>query len=407
MKYLRNAVIIMAKIKKIIALVPAYFGYSGSAVNERQFLKALARKCDKLYVITPIRFSYIRIIKLSLKDKEKNMVILPLPLPPRVTRLLTILSFLSISYICALLLLIADKLSKIDLIYVRGSWLAIGFTMFRRLRSKLLVKIPSLIEMELVEKTLTSQIIKWLTNILDRAVILKSRWTAAPTLDATLAIEAKRKAKPLEQWVILPPGIDYHKITKIRKKTRKKLRKKSVLCVGFLGSLYWWQGVDILVKAIAILKNRGLKSIELIIVGDGPERRKILQLCEKLKVLCKIYGYVPHEKALSILSTFDIMVVPSRKFSSKEYSLPIKIIEAWALGVPIIATKHKVFDTFNIKHKVHIMYCDANPESIANTLERLIREKKLMLTLRKNGPKIARTFDYSVIADHVVKLLTS
>jgi len=115
--------------------------------------------------------------------------------------------------------------------------------------------------------------------------------------------------------------------------------------MGFVDALFWWQGVAILVRAVAKLASSGVK-IKLVLVGDGPERNRILELCRKLKVDCVITGFVNHEMALKIMSQLDALVVPRIRMSSTDNVIPIKIIEAWALGTPVIATRHKIFDRF-------------------------------------------------------------
>jgi hypothetical protein len=50
--------------------------------------------------------------------------------------------------------------------------------------------------------------------------------------------------------------------------------------------------------------------------------------------------------------------VLSRRISTRETKIPNKIIEAWILGVPIITTKHKVFQEYSIKDVEEVIYCE-------------------------------------------------
>ena len=48
-------------------------------------------------------------------------------------------------------------------------------------------------------------------------------------------------------------------------------------------------------------------------------------------------------------SQFDVSVSPRKRIGTTELNIPIKVIEAWALGIPIITTKHKVFLKYGIR----------------------------------------------------------
>lgn len=69
--------------------------------------------------------------------------------------------------------------------------------------------------------------------------------------------------------MLIPAGIDREKI-KALKEYPINHNTKGHYIIGFIGYLEWWQGVDILVKAVAKIKNLLDKPVKLLIVGDGP-----------------------------------------------------------------------------------------------------------------------------------------
>jgi len=176
--------------------------------------------------------------------------------------------------------------------------------------------------------------------------------------------------------------------------------------VGFIGSLAWWQGVENLVQAAAILKKKGLK-IKLIIIGDGELRSFVEQLCKKLDVNYEITGFLPHEEALRLLKELDVMALPSRRISTTESNIPIKVIEAWGLGVPVVVTRHKGLVILGIRDREDVVYCEPDPYDVARALLEVLTSEKLCERLRKNGLKIAHKYDYGTIADRVIKSVLS
>jgi len=141
-----------------------------------------------------------------------------------------------------------------------------------------------------------------------------------------------------------------------------------------------------------------------LIVGDGPERGKIETLCKKLKVNCYITGFVRHENALRYLSIFDVLVIPSISISTTESNIPIKIIEAWALGVPVIATAHEIFRHMNLKDREDVVFCEPNPEDVANKILTVLKNTELRKKLSEKGLSLAKNYYYNIIAQSVLKV---
>jgi glycosyltransferase involved in cell wall biosynthesis len=219
-------------------------------------------------------------------------------------------------------------------------------------------------------------------------------------------LSVRRGVLPKGKVVLVPAGVDERKIRPLRD-TLKAYNVKDQYIIGFLGSLAWWQGVDILVKAVAKIKNLLDKPVKLLIVGDGPERRKIEALCKELNVHCEIVGFVKHEDALKLLKTFDVLVVPRRRTSNTEAVIPIKIIEAWALGVPVIATAHEVFKYVGLRDKEDIVLCEPAPDDVANKILMVLTDRELRIRLSERGRQIAQKYFYDKIAKNVLKCFGS
>ena len=72
-------------------------------------------------------------------------------------------------------MLITSLSRKIDLIYIRYSFLAVGFLTFRSLAKKTVVKIPAMIEDEIPFSSISGFFIGKIAPILDRAVLAKAK----------------------------------------------------------------------------------------------------------------------------------------------------------------------------------------------------------------------------------------
>lgn len=71
------------------------------------------------------------------------------------------------------------------------------------------------------------------------------------------------------------------------------------------------KGLDVLLKACAVLKDRGLSYV-LHIIGDGPIRKELEELAQRLGIYDEtiFYGYTLHPE--EFMPFFDIFVLPSR-----------------------------------------------------------------------------------------------
>ena len=92
-----------------------------------------------------------------------------------------------------------------------------------------------------------------------------------------------------------------------------------------------------------------------------------------------------------------------KKTSTTESVMPIKVIEAWTLGVPVIVTNHQVFLDNQIKDNEDVIYCEPEPYSVANAIFTLLTNNELRKKLQTNGPKLARQFDYSELTERLLK----
>lgn len=100
-----------------------------------------------------------------------------------------------------------------------------------------------------------------------------------------------------------------------------------------VGTLNEGKGYDVLIRAFAGMANH---ESELIIIGDGPEKEGILQLCKDLQVEDRIVlkGRLSHEEIVKNLTEANAYVLASRS-----ETFGVSYIEAMAMGLPAIATR--------------------------------------------------------------------
>lgn len=103
--------------------------------------------------------------------------------------------------------------------------------------------------------------------------------------------------------------------------------------IGTIANLYQTKGIDILLDAFAQM-HHSLPQVGLVIIGNGPERDRLMKLTEQLSLTKHVHflGQIP--EAAQYLRAFGLFVLPSRK-----EGFPYVILEALTAGTPILATK--------------------------------------------------------------------
>jgi glycosyltransferase involved in cell wall biosynthesis len=109
-------------------------------------------------------------------------------------------------------------------------------------------------------------------------------------------------------------------------------RRAKIPTIITAGSLNPIKGYDVLLRALALLSERG-SAFRVLLVGDGPERKTLERLANQL-MLGECVTFVGEvEDVQSLMAQAEIMVHPSRS-----ESLSNSIMEAMGEGLPIIAT---------------------------------------------------------------------
>ena len=130
----------------------------------------------------------------------------------------------------------------------------------------------------------------------------------------------------------------------------------------------------------------------LLMIGDGPERYKMEELCRELQLCDKIRFLGKQEAVEELLAISDIFVMPS-----ENESFGLAALEAMACGVPVISSNVGGIPEVNIDGKTgYISEVGAVEEMAKNALDILSSEKKLN-TFRKAALAQAHRFSLESI----------
>ena len=109
--------------------------------------------------------------------------------------------------------------------------------------------------------------------------------------------------------------------------------------VGFIGSFYAYEGLDLLLAAMpAMLAQR--PEVRLLLVGGGPQDQALKAQAQQLGIADKVIftGRVPHAEVQRYYDLVDVLAYPRHSMRLTELVTPLKPLEAMAQGRLLVAS---------------------------------------------------------------------
>ncbi|MEK9184789.1 MAG: glycosyltransferase family 4 protein [Patescibacteria group bacterium] len=192
---------------------------------------------------------------------------------------------------------------------------------------------------------------------------------------------------------IIPNGVDVARFMKRGALIIENGKENTILITT--SRLVEKNAVGDIIEALKYLPE----NVTLVIAGSGP-LEKVLKLqvdSYNLQTRVSFLGYVPHKELPKYLHYSDIFIRPSLS-----EGMGNSFIEAMVAGIPVIATPVGGIIDF-IKDGETGLFCEVkNPKSIAQKVEKLIKDKESRDYIIKNAQKLAiEKYDWNLIAKNM------
>lgn len=160
--------------------------------------------------------------------------------------------------------------------------------------------------------------------------------------------------------------------------------------VGTVGRLAEVKRQDVLLRAFARLRG----ACHLVLVGDGPMRPELERLAAELGIGNRVHfaGYQPApERFFHVMNVFAL--------TSRSEGMPLAVLEAWAAGVPVVASRVGGLPELIEEGVNGVMFEAGDDATLAVHLEQLLRDLEQARVLGAAGQHTVRSrFDVSVMA---------
>lgn len=154
--------------------------------------------------------------------------------------------------------------------------------------------------------------------------------------------------------------------------------KEANLIVG-VGRLIQKKGFEYLIRACKLLNERG-RAFHCIIIGEGEERNTLEKMAANFSLGEKVafLGAQPQSEVKRILQKASLFVLPCIiGDDGNRDGLPTVLLEAAALGVPIISTKVTGIPEIISHGQNGFLVAEKDPEALAEAMENLIDSPSL------------------------------
>jgi glycosyltransferase involved in cell wall biosynthesis len=211
-----------------------------------------------------------------------------------------------------------------------------GYLLSRRKKAKFIFEVRDLWPQTLVdvgsykEKSLTVKLLGALERFLYR------RARKIVVLLPGAAEDITGLGIPEDQIVYIPNGVSPELFAETGARLPKKLDKliadlkaEGKAMVGYTGAHGLADGLDTIVETAKLLQDRGADRIHFLLVGDGAEKKRLVEKAKSLSLNnLSFFKPIPKNAMTGLLRAIDITIVPLRKS------------EMWKYGT----SKNKLFD---------------------------------------------------------------
>lgn len=173
-------------------------------------------------------------------------------------------------------------------------------------------------------------------------------------------------------------------------KTRLGLQGASV--VGFIGSFYAYEGLDLLLDALPEMLRRR-PDVRILLVGGGPQDADLKAQAERLGLRDKVVftGRVPHDQVQRYYDLVDVLAYPRHSMRLTELVTPLKPLEAMAQGRLLVASDVGGHRELIRDGQTGVLFPAGNAEGLANAIVRLLGARASWPAIRSAGRQFVET----------------
>lgn len=158
--------------------------------------------------------------------------------------------------------------------------------------------------------------------------------------------------------------------------------------IGFIGSFYRYEGLDLLINAFSQLLTT-VPDAKLLLVGGGEVERKLKDQVQRLNLTDKVIipGRISHDRIPRVYALVDVLVYPRYSMRLTELVTPLKPLEAMAMGKALIASDVGGHRELIRNNETGLLFPAGNKFALAESIRSLLTDYALRKKIEKQGIK--------------------
>ncbi len=192
------------------------------------------------------------------------------------------------------------------------------------------------------------------------------------------------------------------------KPTKEFKPRKDRSGVYYIGQLYPWKGVDLLLESFKKIEDERLYIVGGLEYED--DLKNLKKYAEKLGIREKVIfkGTVPHSEVAQYVRKAKICAIPL-PFSqiAAYYTSPMKMFEYLAEGKAIVASDLPSLAEVLENRKNAVLFKPGSEKSLTHALKTVLENDSLREKLEKNAWKTSHLFSWEKRAEKITSLINS
>jgi glycogen(starch) synthase len=200
-----------------------------------------------------------------------------------------------------------------------------------------------------------------------------------------------RRRVPASRITVAGNGVDADRIQPSVRCRNPKLMQQlrlpgDVFVLGYIGTLFSYESLDLLLEAVSLLKTR-MPDLYLIFVGDGEAMGRLKSMSEKIGVEDRVrfVGSVPHDEVAKYYELVDLFVLPRRRTRLTDLVTPLKPLEIMARAKPVLASDCGGHRELVVEGVNGYLFDPSCPDTLAARIEELSGQPEALVEIGRKA----------------------
>lgn len=198
-----------------------------------------------------------------------------------------------------------------------------------------------------------------------------------------------------EKITVIPNAVDLDKFSLSGEPDlalQKQLGLTGRRVLGFIGSFYAYEGLDLLLEALPEILSE-MPDVKLLLVGGGPQEQNLRAQARRLNLEDRIVftGRVPHHEVNRYYDLVDVLVYARHVMRLTDLVTPLKPLEAMAQGRLFVASDVGGHKELIRNGQTGLLFPAGDAHALATTVMSLLDHPDQWPRLKANGRRFVET----------------